>query len=31
MYLPAQDFPFIYSLNKEFKETGYFKRNPGTT
>ena len=31
VYLPAQDFPFIYSLNKEFKETGYFKRNPGTT
>ena len=31
VYMPAQDFPFIYSLNAEFKETGYFKRNPGTT
>jgi len=31
VYMPAQDFPFIYSLNAEFKETGYFKRNPGTS
>jgi quinohemoprotein ethanol dehydrogenase len=30
MYMPAQDFPYLYSLNDEFKKTGVFKRNPGT-
>jgi quinohemoprotein ethanol dehydrogenase len=30
VYLPAQDFAFLYSVDAEFKETGYFKRNPGT-
>ena len=30
MYMPAQDFPFIYSLDEEFKATGVYKRNPGT-
>ncbi len=30
VYMPAQDFPFLYSLDAEFKETGVYKRNPGT-
>jgi quinohemoprotein ethanol dehydrogenase len=30
MYLPAQDAPFLYALDEEFKATGVFKRNPGT-
>ena len=30
VYIPAQDFPFLYSLDAEFKATGLYKRNPGT-
>jgi len=30
VYIPAQDFPFLYSLDSEFKATGLYKRNPGT-
>ena len=30
MYLPTQDLAFLYSLDPEFKNTGFYKRNPGT-
>ncbi len=29
VYLPAQDNPLIYGMNKEWKKTGVYKRNPG--
>ena len=31
VYMSAQDAPFLYSLDAEFKATGLYKRNPGTT
>lgn len=31
VYLPAQENALIYSLNKEFKQSGIYKRNPGQT
>ncbi len=30
VYMPAQDFPYLYAMDAEYKETGLFKRNPGT-
>jgi quinohemoprotein ethanol dehydrogenase len=30
VYMPAQDFPWRYSVDEEFKATGIYKRNPGT-
>lgn len=30
MYLPTQDLAFLYTLDPEFKNTGFYKRNPGT-
>ena len=30
VYFPVQEFPLIYSLSDEFKESGFIKRNPTT-
>lgn len=30
MYLPTQDIAYLYTLDPEFKNTGFYKRNPGT-
>jgi quinohemoprotein ethanol dehydrogenase len=29
VYIPAQEAPFIFSMNKEWKKTGIYKYNPG--
>ena len=31
VYIPAQDAPFLYSVDANFKATGLYKRNPGTS
>lgn len=30
VYLPALDNPFIYGMSEEWKQTGLYKRNPGS-
>ena len=30
VYFPAQEFPLIYTMSDEFKESGFIKRNPKT-
>ncbi len=30
VYLPAQEIALVYALAEEYKETGFYKRNPGT-
>ena len=30
VYLPALDNPFIYGMSEEWKQTGIYKRNPGS-
>ena len=30
VYLPAQDNPLIYGMAEEWKQTGLYKRNPGS-